>query len=108
MILKKKIHGFGLALACDFLKELGYRDYSKPDTHLIKIFYELGLCESSEPYEVYKSIREMAKVVGDDAYSVDKIFYLIGSGNFYLVEEIKEKVGRNEDKFIKEVKKKLK
>ncbi len=104
MLLSKEIKGFGFALACDFLKELGYRDYPKPDVFLIKIFHELGLSESKEQYEVYKSITEMAKVVGEDAYTVDKIFWLIGSGKFYLVNI---NIGRNSDKFIKNIKSKM-
>ncbi len=104
MLLSKEIRGFGFALACDFLKELGYRDYPKPDVHLIKIFHDLGLSKSTEPYEVYKSIVEMAEAVGKDAYTVDKIFWLISSGRFYLV---KIEIGRNRDKFIKSIKIKL-
>ena len=104
MLLSKEIRGFGFALACDFLKELGYRDYPKPDVYLIKIFYGLGLAKSTEPYEVYKSIIEMAEAVGEDAYTVDKIFWLIGSGKFYLVNIF---TGRNSDKFIKSIKTKL-
>ncbi len=105
MLLSDEIDGFGFVLACDFLKELGYRDYPKPDVHLIKIFHELGLSETSNPYDVYKSIIEMSEIVGDDAYTVDKTFWLISSGRFYLVDV---EVGRNRDKFIKEMKVKLK
>jgi thermostable 8-oxoguanine DNA glycosylase len=101
MLLSKEVRGFGFALSCDFLKELGYRDYPKPDVHLIKIFHSLGLSPSVEPYEVYKSIVEMSEVVGEDAYTVDKIFWLIGSGKFYLVNV---DTGRNREKFIKSVK----
>lgn len=101
MLLSKEIRGFGFALACDFLKELGYRDYPKPDDHLIKIFHSLGLSTSAEPYEVYKSIIEMSEAVGKDPYTVDKIFWLIGSGRFYLVGV---NTGRNRDQFINIVK----
>jgi len=101
MLLSKEVRGFGFALACDFLKELGYREYPKPDVHLIKIFYSLELSPSTEPYEVYKSIVEMSEVVGEDAYTVDKIFWLVSSGRFYLVNI---DTGRNRDKFIKSVK----
>ena len=101
MLLSREIKGFGFALSCDFIKELGYRDYPKPDVHLIKIFYDLGLSESTEPYDVYKSIIEMAEAVGEDAYKVDKIFWLISSGRFYLANI---DTGRNRDKFIKRVK----
>ena len=98
MLLSKEIKGFGLALACDFLKELGYRDYPKPDTHLIKIFHSLGLSETEDPYDVYKAIVEMAKAVKEDAYTVDRVFWLIGSGKFYLVDI---NVGRNSTRFIR-------
>ena len=104
MIIGKEIDGFGFALACDFLKELGYREYPKPDVHLITIFNELELCNSSKEYEVYKSIIEMAKIVGEDAYTVDKIFWLIGSGDFY---KVKEKIGRHREEFIQTTKRKL-
>ena len=104
MLLSKEIKGFGLALACDFIKELGYRDYPKPDVHLIKIFSSLGLSISTEPYEVYKSIIEMAEAVGEDAYTVDKVFWLISSGRFYLVNI---NTGRKRDEFIRYAKKHL-
>jgi thermostable 8-oxoguanine DNA glycosylase len=97
MLLSKEIKGFGFALASDFIKELGYRDYPKPDVHLIKIFHDLDLSDSDDPYEVYKSIVEMAEAVNEDAYTVDKIFWLISSGRFYLVDI---DTGRNRDKFI--------
>ena len=98
LLLSIEIKGLGLALACDFLKELGYRDYPKPDTHLIKIFSELKLSESADPYAVYKAIIEMAEAVGEDAYKVDKIFWLISSGRFYLAGV---NAGRKRDEFIR-------
>jgi len=100
MLLAREIKGVGFALACDFLKELGYRDYAKPDVHLKKIFNALGL-SLSDDYEVYKSIIEMSEAVNEDAYRVDKIFWLIGSGNFNLV---KIDIGSNRDEFIEKVK----
>ncbi|VVB65628.1 Uncharacterised protein [Candidatus Gugararchaeum adminiculabundum] len=106
MLLSKEINGFGFALACDFLKDSGYKNYPKPDRHLKKIFYQLGLSDSEEDYEVYKSIIEMSEAVEKDAYTVDKTFYLIGSGNFNLSENLPN-TGNNEDKFIKEMKARL-
>lgn len=104
MLLEKEIKGFWFALACDFLKELWYRDYPKPDVHLIKIFYQTWLCNSKEQYDVYKSIIEMCDIVWKDAYSVDKIFWLIWSWNFYL-DEIK--IWRSREDFIESVLKDL-
>ena len=44
MLLDREIKGFGFALSCDFLKELGYVNFPKPDVHLHDIFTELELC----------------------------------------------------------------
>lgn len=104
MLLSKEIKGFGFALACDFLKEIGYRDYPKPDVMLIDVFYGLKLSKSNEQYDVYKTIIEMAEAVGEDAYTIDKIFWLIGSGK--LVDN--KSIGSNRDKFIMSIKAKLK
>jgi hypothetical protein len=104
MLLGKEIEGVGFALACDFLKEIGYEDYPKPDVHLIDVFYELGLSKTKNPYEVYKKIIEMSEAVNESAYKVDKIFWLICGGTFY---NHKVKIGQNKDKFIKQVKTKL-
>ncbi len=87
MLLSTEIKGFRFALACDFLKELGYREYPKPDIHLIDIFYELKLSESRDPYDVYKNIVEFSEIINIDAYSVDKIFWLLSSGDFYRINK---------------------
>ncbi len=105
MLLSREIDGFGFALSCDFLKELGYRDYPKPDVHLMTIFYELGFVNIKNDYEVYKEIISMALSINKDPYTVDKVFWLISSGNFYL-DNIKIP-GRRED-FINKAKEILK
>lgn len=83
MLLSKEIYGLGFALGCDFLKELGYDQYPKPDIHLIDVFSELGLSDRDE-YNCYKSIIKMSRLVNETPYKVDKIFWLICSGNYYL------------------------
>jgi hypothetical protein len=108
MLLAEEIDGFGFALACDFLKEIGYTEYPKPDRHLNIIFSELGLAEKKD-YEVYKAIIEMSETVNKTAYYVDKVFWLISSGNFYEDrEEDKIDIQRNRDNFIKYVQDKIK
>lgn len=82
-LLAKEIHGFGFALSCEFLKELGYLEYPKPDIHLIDIFSALELCSNNQ-YEVYKTIIVMAQACRKTPYYVDKVFWLICSGNYYL------------------------
>jgi len=83
MLLGKEIFGLGFALACDFLKELGYMEYPKPDVHIKDIFHAFGLCENKD-YAAYKAVIEMAHVVNQTPYKVDKIFWLISSGNYYF------------------------
>ena len=46
-LLGHEIFGYGFSLACDFLKELGFSNYAKPDTHVIDIFSVLGVSSKS-------------------------------------------------------------
>ena len=84
MLLKYEIVGFGFPLACDFIKDLGYLNFGKPDVHLKKIFTALGLSPTDDDYQVFKSIVRVAKNVETTPYEIDQLFWLIGSGNFYL------------------------
>ncbi|MBU1665156.1 MAG: hypothetical protein KKG92_07120 [Gammaproteobacteria bacterium] len=105
MILAAEVEGIGYPLACDFLKELGFVDYGKPDVHVIQIFVGIGLCEQgASPYHIQKIISQIASAAGVSSYNVDKLFWLIGSGRFYNHPEIGNNglIGRNKDKFIAE------
>jgi hypothetical protein len=95
--IKNQIHGFGFALVCDFLKELGYTRFPKPDVHLKNIFVALNLCENDD-IAVFKAIINMADAVNETPYKVDKIFWLIASGGYYLHAQ---KIRGNKDSFIK-------
>lgn len=98
LLLKEEISGFGLALACDFLKEIGFLEYGKPDIWLRKIFVSLGLCSpEATDSELLKAIIRVAQNSGATPYKVDKVFWLIGSGNFYLDGK---KTRRNAENFI--------
>jgi len=110
LMISIEVSGFGFPLACDFLKEIGYKEYGKPDVHLKDIFEELELIDKNEKsnlkqnYEILKIIDRIALSNDTTAYAVDKVFWLIGSGNFYRLK--KEFVGQKE-KFILAVKKKI-
>ena len=103
MLLEKEIYGFGFAIACDFLKELGYPQYGKPDVHLKDIFEELSIVTERSDYEVFKQIVRIANLTKEDPVIVDKIFWLIGSGNFH---ESGIKIGRQKENFYKYIKSK--
>jgi hypothetical protein len=84
MLLSYEIDGFGFPLACDFLKELGYFNFGKPDVHVKFIFTGLGLMPpQASNYEVFKAILLIARDAGLSPYHVDKLFWLVGSGYFY-------------------------
>ena len=97
LILEKEVYGLGFSLACDFLKELGYTQYPKPDVHIKEIFHAVGFCEDDD-YEAYKAVIKMANICCETPYKVDKIFWLIASGNFYLHDD--KKIGSHKKDFI--------
>lgn len=105
MILAAEVDGIGYSLACDFLKELGFVNYGKPDVHVIEIFVGIGLCKQGvNPYHVQKIISKIASAADVSSYNVDKLFWLIGSGNFYNHAELGNMglIGQNKEKFIAE------
>ena len=104
MILAEEIYGIGYPLACDFLKELGFINYGKPDVHIIDIFTGIGLCSmKASPYEIQKIIVKIAEQKKVSPYNVDKLFWLIGSGRFYNHPEVGKQgsIGSRKESFIK-------
>lgn len=105
LLLQSQIRGIGFALACDTLKELGYEQYPKPDVHLIDIFSGCEICEPNQ-IAVFTSIIQLAKScvkagINTTPYKLDKMFWLICSGVYYL-DNIRIK-GHKEE-FIEELK----
>lgn len=108
LLISSKIRGIGFALACDFLKELGYVNYPKPDVHIIDIFTDLGLTDNN-PINVFEAVIRMYEDCKEiDAtvtpYKIDKILWLISSGRFYLDNII---INRHKEEFLMNMKKLL-
>ena len=87
LLIQSRIRGIGFALACDLLKELGYTNYPKPDVHMTDVFHAVGLC-AKDPISAFDAIEKMAedcRSIDPDVtpYRVDKVFWLICSGNYY-------------------------
>lgn len=104
LLIEKKVRGVGFALACDFLKELGYLEYAKPDVHLIKVFVELGMSDNAA-IDVFESIVLMSDACKEldesiTPYKIDKVIWLICSGKFYLNDI---EIGGQREKFIEHV-----
>jgi len=103
LLLKEEIYGYGFALACDFLKENGYPKFVKPDVHIKDIFSGIGISNSKHDYEVFKDVIRFSKVINEIPYVVDKLFWLVGSGYFYLTYP-NERIKTDKRKFIEQVK----
>lgn len=102
-LLSEEIYGIGYPLACDFLKELGFINYGKPDVHIRKIFSDLDLCEdNASNATLQKIISNIAAAKEISAYNVDKLFWLIGSGYFYDHKHLGKdgKIGQQKDQFL--------
>lgn len=95
--IKRKITGIGFALACDALKELGFTQYIKPDTHINDVFIGLDLAKGSRPsldtqLNVFDAAIQLVQAYNSKrrnkitAYELDKLIWLCCSGNFYKDE----------------------
>jgi hypothetical protein len=90
LLLKEEIFGFGFALACDFIKENVSPEFIKPDTHINDISFALGITKSKNNFQIFKDVISFCKRINKLPYDVDKLFWLVGSGKFYLSDiEIK-------------------
>jgi hypothetical protein len=83
LLLKEEIYGFGFALACDFLKENGYKQFLKPDTHINDICRALGISKATTDFGVFKDAVAYCDSNSLVPYEFDKLLWLIGSGRFY-------------------------
>jgi len=101
LLLSEEIFGFGFALACDFLKENVSPEFIKPDTHINDIAQGLGITKSNRNYRIFKDVESYCNRIGVLPYAVDKIFWLVGSGNFYLSGI---KVNTSKQQFISQIK----
>lgn len=101
LLLSEEIFGFGFALACDFLKENVSPEFIKPDTHINDIAQGLGITKSNNNYRIFKDVESYCSRIGVTPYAVDKVFWLVGSGNFYLSGI---KVNTSKRDFIKRIK----
>jgi hypothetical protein len=110
MLLSHEIKGLGFALSCDFLKELGYVNFPKPDVHLRDIFRALKLCnDKDDDYQLFKAIIRLSSNAKVFPYNADKVFWLIGSGYFYNDPDIGKngRIGSKKQGFIKYARSKL-
>jgi len=83
-------------IACDWLKEIGYSNYCKPDTHTIDILFGAGVSRQDND-SVFQTMVRMARVNNEPPAVVDRLLWLIGSGKY--VDE-NEKITRQKASFL--------
>jgi hypothetical protein len=83
LVLSQEVHGFGFALASDFLKELGFAEYGKPDVHVKDILSGLKFTDGKSDYFCAKVLNQIANACRVTPYALDKVLWLLGSGRFY-------------------------
>jgi hypothetical protein len=100
ILLDQEVYGMGFPIANDWLKEIGYSNYCKPDTHTIAILYETGVASNQDNYTVFKTMVRMGRVNNEPPALIDRVLWLIGSGKY--VEE-NEKITRQKAAFIQDI-----
>jgi hypothetical protein len=110
MLLAAQVRGFGFPLACDFLKEIGYLNFCKPDIHVKTIFKGLNLVpEKATNFEVFKAVTRVARSNEVTPYNADKTFWLVGSGFFYKHKTLgqKGKIPTDREVFVEDTHRRL-
>lgn len=92
--ISSRIRGVGFVLACNALKDMGFLDYVKPDVHLIDICVELGISDK-DPLNVFDAMLQIASDNCITPYKLDKVLWLVCSGNFYM-DHVRIKGKKNE------------
>jgi len=101
LFLSTKINNMGFAIACNWLKELGYKNYPKPDVHMKDICFAFGLIdEKKNDIDCFEAMIKVARICNVDPYKLDKVWWLICSGNFYRYNKQLSNSQKNKEKFI--------
>lgn len=89
--ISNNIHGLGFALTCDWLKECGCTWLAKPDVHINGVVKHMQGKENMKDEDVLKlmytwsvAVRESDTDPYATAYKIDKIIWLLCTGDFYL------------------------
>lgn len=83
-VFQKHIHQYGDALSGSFLADLGHTEFVKPDTHVISAVAALKGQETVSPQTAIECVYQLSEELNVPPRLIDKVFYLGGSGQFYL------------------------
>ena len=82
--VQQEIFGFGFALSCIFFMDIGFASLLKPDIWVIRFCNRLNIVSSEDPYLVFNAAIEFAEQVGTTPFCLDRMIWLIGTGEFWL------------------------
>lgn len=89
--ISNQIHGLGFALTCDWLKECGCTWLAKPDVHINEVIKYMKQNDKLKDEEIIMMMFSWAKTIESNnvdknatAYKIDKIIWLLCTGEFYL------------------------
>ena len=100
--IQHNIHWFWFALSCDFIKEIWYTNFCKPDVHIKDILLWLGICNTKDDEIIFRCLCNLAEEWWYTPYKLDKILWIICSGKFFSSKiEIKAEIPRHKDEFIR-------
>lgn len=101
--IHRRIYGFGPTLASDFLKDFGFVDYARPYFHLREILeaYDFINTDATDE-EMITTFESIAADAGVLAYALDKVLWLISSGDFYWHTEYGNngRIRKQKDEFM--------
>lgn len=90
-VISNEIYGLGFALTCDWLKECGCVWLAKPDVHINGVIMHQKDVDRIKDKDVLHEMFSWAEIVknsgtdsGATAYKLDKIIWLLCTGDFYL------------------------
>lgn len=93
MILRSSFSSIYETEAQEFLSLLGYQEYRQRYEHVYKTFRGLELVTFLDEDDVIDQvITDFAEILEVTTYAVERIFWLIGSGNFYKHRRVKTKL----------------
>ena len=99
-----RVLGMAYVLSCNFLKECGHLEYIKPDTHVMDVCTQLGLCPPKNSVACQAACRVQAGKAGVSPYALDKVIWLCCSGQYYRTSVVRLGSARLKKSFIKELK----
>lgn len=96
-----KVKWWGFAMASNWIKDMGMTEFCKPDQHvraIINGIYQTGENEK----KIFAKVIEIAKKCNVSPFVLDRVLFLVGSGDFYGQghEHIKKSYNGNEQDFI--------